>query len=114
MLQKAEVRHIRVHLEITLYGTSPKRARAIIRDLVASPITVTPRVEDGALYFDLAWRAGFGDLDVDLHTDVAVIQQDGHEVNGRIVRPGKGRADCRVQKGGKWCPRGDSNTRHAV
>jgi hypothetical protein len=91
-----------------------QRRRKILQAVLASPITVTPRVEAGVLYFDLAWKAGYGDLDLDLHTDIAVIQQDGQEVTGRVARRGKRRADCRVQKGKRWCPRGDSNTRHAV
>jgi hypothetical protein len=90
----------------------PTASRQVLRGLLAGPITVTPRLEAGVLYFDYAGtyrfeifslpKAGEG-ADVALLGEVRPTQTASREIRGRL--------SCRVQR---WCPRGDSNTRHAV
>ena len=76
----------------------PQGVRASIAPMMASPIKVSPRIEDGLLYFDLTWTSSYN---FDVVT--ATTRQEGQHVTGRVSR--------RV----RWvCPRGDSNTRHAV
>jgi hypothetical protein len=62
-------------------------------------ISVTPRIEDGVLYFDFAGMSSYALFDA----ATATMRPERRDVTGHIAR--------RVQR---WCPRGDSNTRHAV
>jgi hypothetical protein len=74
--------------------------RQILRQLLVSSIAVTPRIEGGVLlYFDFAGTISYALFDM----ATATMRPERRDVTGRIAR--------RVQR---WCPRGDSNTRHAV
>jgi hypothetical protein len=103
MNREADLRHLRHPM------VDPRGVRKIIGAFLATPISVRPRAQDGLLYFDLTWRATYN-----FDAITATTRQVGQEVTGRVTRPTKARTNRRVQKALKWCPRGDSNTRHAV
>ena len=93
--------------------------RQVLRQLLVEPIRVTPRVEDGVLSFDFAGVASYGKWDL----SEGCARQPGPHVHGATVRHGftgrltRSRVSARSglsAVSGVWCPRGDSNTRHAV
>ena len=82
-------------------GGNVEVARQHLRHLLPEPITVTPQTPDSWTVAGLVAYKG-----VALYLDGRVEDREVREsVDGQVVRR------SRV---GKWCPRGDSNTRHAV
>jgi DNA invertase Pin-like site-specific DNA recombinase len=88
---------------------NPTVGRQVLRRLLVGPITVTPRAEGGMLFFDFSGTSSYAeyafgdDYKYDLAIAAPAIRMVSQAITGRITR--------RVQR---WCPRGDSNTRHAV
>ena len=101
------VRPLLADLRATLEA-NPPLARQRLREVLHGPIVVTPRPDNGELFFDLQGVSSFEAVRVSL--------EDGHVAGPTTVTR---QVTGRVQRGqlagpGVWCPRGDSNTRHAV
>ena len=94
-----ETREILEELRETLEA-DPAAGRQVLRRLLVGTINVTPRVKDKTLYFDLAGTISYARFD---GTTATMRPVSSELITGHISR--------RVQR---WCPRGDSNTRHAV
>src|SRR5690348_6750617 len=91
------------------FAASPGPARNVLRCLLSTPITVTPDVKDGALSFRFSGHCRYGGLDQTLLARGQMVMTAADEpLTGDLTRRMVG---CRVEW---WCPRGDSNTRHAV
>ena len=88
----------------------PAAGRQELRRLLIGPITVTPRVEDGRLFFDFAGKSSYAEYagvpGADLVIGAPAIRQVSQDVTGSVARE-KAAKDCRVQR---WCPRRDSNS----
>ena len=95
---------------------NPVVGRQVLRQILVEPIRVSPRVEDGVLIFDFAGVASYAKWDLSEGCE----RQPGPHVHGQTVRQGFvgriARPNTRPKSAvsGVWCPRGDSNTRHAV
>jgi hypothetical protein len=80
----------------------PSRGRQVVRRLLQTPIEVGP---DEAGGWSFKFRASFLDAPLDL------VAPDGTVP----LRPTQRQFSGTVRRGdSRWCPRGDSNTRHAV
>jgi len=69
--------------------------RQILRRLLSKPVTVTPRVEDGRLYFDFAGEETYASFD----TVAGTMRPTTQQVTGRIARGRTAVSDV-------MCPRG--------
>ncbi len=109
-----ETRELFDNLRDTLEA-DPAAGRQVLRRLLVGPVTVTPRVEDGRLYVDFAGTSTYAEYasslaagsPPDLVIGAPAVRLVSQPVTGRIAR-GK------TAVLGVMCPRGDSNTRHAV
>jgi hypothetical protein len=92
---------------------NPVVGRQWLRHLLVEPIRVTPRVEGRPLMFDFSGVARFAKWDLNEGCDIVLGphvhgRMTRYDFTGQVARPGKSAVS------GVWCPRGDSNTRHAV
>ena len=106
-----ETKELLENLRETLEA-DPAAGRQVLRHLLVGAITVTPRIEDGALFFDFAGTSSYAE-----YAGLAAAEAAGTDIYlgsppiGMTSRDVTGHVSRRVQQ---WWPRGDSNTRHAV
>jgi hypothetical protein len=91
---KGAIENLRSTLE-----ADPAVGRQVLRRLLDGPIKVTP-TED---VFEFSGKASFAKFDPATFDPTEAMQPVSQALTGHI--------DRRSQR---WCPRGDSNTRHAV
>jgi site-specific DNA recombinase len=95
------------NLRETLTG-NPARARQQLRQILSGPITATPQHGPDGLTWDLRGLVSFQGWHFDLATGKG-------QRGGRVERPLAAQVlNKRGSVASVWCPRGDSNTRHAV
>ena len=89
----------------------PAAGRQVMRRLLVGSITVTPRAEDGRLYFDFAGQSSYAEFagvpGADLVVGAPAIRMVSQDLTGTVARTKPAVSDM-------WCPRGDSNTRPTV
>ena len=99
-----EMRGVLSNLQAVL-ESDPTAGRQLLRRLAKTPIVVTPSVGDEEIVFSFKLKAGLADVPVDVSSDATPFAKN---VATRTLTGAVSRRALR------WCPRGDSNTRHAV
>jgi hypothetical protein len=104
----AEVYAIVGDLQETLDAKNPQRGRQALKQLLTAPVTIKPGVgEDGeptwSYSFTCAWTSTSTSM-LDLCAERPTAEVPKNEAFSGIVS----------RRSLIWCPRGDSNTRHAV
>jgi hypothetical protein len=106
----AELQPLLDNLRETLTGDLP-RARQQLRQMLSAPITATPQHGANGLTWNLQGLMSFQGWHFDLATGKGV---PGSQVERALAARVLNKRGSVVKGAEKWCPRGDSNTRHAV
>jgi hypothetical protein len=106
----AELEPLLANLRETLTGNLP-RARLQLRQIISGPITAMPQHGPEGLTWDLRGLVRFQGGTFDLATGKGV---PGGQVERELAARVLNKRESVVTGAQKWCPRGDSNTRHAV
>ncbi len=97
----AETKQVLEGLRDTLEA-DPQAGRAALRHLLATPIMVTPgTAKDGQPTWSYAFKCSWAGATLEVGTTGNGLKNQGF--SGTVAR-----------RASVWCPRGDSNTRHAV
>jgi site-specific DNA recombinase len=121
----AEIHEIVEGLQATIDPANPQKSRQALKHLLQTPIVVKPGIgENGEPAWSYTFTAAWAGLSSDLISSCyppAVAEKlygaKEREFAGTVSR-GNGTAADRMydlhRRASRWCPRGDSNTRHAV
>ncbi len=92
---------------------NPTAGRQVLRRLLVGPDHGDPEGRGRTLFFNFSGTSSYAeyasgdDGKCDLAIGAPAIRVVSRNIAGQV-------AHCRSAVSGMWCPRGDSNTRHAV